>query len=378
MNRDITPDAVCLSSGAAAPVQRHRIVLIPSLEPQENFVPYVKQLQLHGFDRILVIDDGSGSRYLHIFDELSRCGATVLVHERNQGKGAAIKTGLAWIQRNIESPFIVVTADSDGQHTVPDVVRMAGTASEHPDSLVLGQRDFSSSGTPWKSSVGNTIATMTFAALYHRRLADTQTGLRAFGDGLVDGLLGLDGRGFEYETQMLVMAVRRHIPLLTLPISTIYEAGNGGTHFQPVRDSIAVVKALAGNLLSFSASSLVCALVDYGLAQLLFAVRFGDLPLRGYTHILIATGLARAVSIALNFLINNKLIFKGQGHLWPSLGKYLLLSVALILMSATGVYLLGGIGVQVVVAKPLCDVLLFFVSYWAQQSWVFASKGKAS
>lgn len=353
--------------------RRCPIVLIPSLEPETALITYVERLRQQGFEHIIIIDDGSGEDYRHIFSALEQGGATLLVHERNQGKGAAIKTGLRWIKEHAPQSFSIITVDSDGQHTVPDVVNMARAAAENPEALVLGQRDFSSTETPWKSSFGNKVATVAFAVLHHVHLADTQTGLRAFGQELLDDMLTLPGNGFEYKTQMLVMAVKRQVPMVPVAISTVYENDNGGTHFHPVRDSISVIKALVGTLFSFSLSSLVCAGVDLGLAWALFAVPLVGLPMHGYTHILVATGLARVISIALNFLINRTLIFRHQASVWPSLVKYLALSATLIVLSSTGVYLLSLVGVAVALGKAICDCVLFFLSYRVQQSWVFAS-----
>lgn len=207
--------------------RRCPIVLIPSLEPETALITYVERLRQQGFEHIIIIDDGSGDDYRHIFSALEQGGATLLVHEHNQGKGAAIKTGLRWIKEHAPQSFSIITVDSDGQHTVPDVVNMARAAAENPEALVLGQRDFSSTETPWKSSFGNKVATVAFAVLHHVHLADTQTGLRAFGQELLDDMLTLPGNGFEYETQMLVMAVKRQVPMVPVAISTVYENDNG-------------------------------------------------------------------------------------------------------------------------------------------------------
>ncbi|NBH32187.1 hypothetical protein D3Z58_01125 [Clostridiaceae bacterium] len=49
----------------------------------------------------------------------------------------------------------MITVDSDGQHTVEDVIRMAKALERHPHSLILGVRDFDAPMVPLKSRFGN-------------------------------------------------------------------------------------------------------------------------------------------------------------------------------------------------------------------------------
>lgn len=61
------------------------IVVIPSYEPEERLIKLTAQLVAKDLD-VIVVDDGSGEKYLPIFDQLA--GARVLRHAENQGKGA--------------------------------------------------------------------------------------------------------------------------------------------------------------------------------------------------------------------------------------------------------------------------------------------------
>ena len=105
-------------------------VLIPSLSPDERLPAYVRELLAADFRLILVVDDGSKEEYQPIFDEIAtwdRCH--VLHHEVNKGKGAALRTGFAYIKEHTDIAAII-TADSDGQHTVPDTLKLAEELSE--------------------------------------------------------------------------------------------------------------------------------------------------------------------------------------------------------------------------------------------------------
>ena len=89
------------------------VVLIPSLEPDERLPAYVSELMASGFDRVVVVDDGSGPDYKPIFDKIAALGATTLGYAVNQGKGGALKTGYRWILENEPDCPGVLTADAD-------------------------------------------------------------------------------------------------------------------------------------------------------------------------------------------------------------------------------------------------------------------------
>ena len=90
------------------------IILIPAYKPDESLVQLAEQItELDAHAEVLVVDDGSGSTYVPIFTELAIRGVTIITHPANRGKGAALRTGLAWA-RTHRPDHIVVTADADG------------------------------------------------------------------------------------------------------------------------------------------------------------------------------------------------------------------------------------------------------------------------
>ena len=103
---------------------RDAVILIPSLEPDERLPAYIQKLTESGFGHVVVVDDGSSAPYQEIFSRIERIAPQVIVlhHDVNHGKGVALKTGYKWIQENLPEISGVITADADGQHTVPDCV----------------------------------------------------------------------------------------------------------------------------------------------------------------------------------------------------------------------------------------------------------------
>ncbi len=351
---------------------KHAIVLIPSLEPDRRLPVYVKELREYGLSHIVIVDDGSGNDYQDIFKELEEFGCTIICHSVNRGKGLALKTGYEYIRRNMPDYTCIVTADSDGQHAPEDVYKLANVAEGHPDTLILGIRDFKKAGIPMKSFVGNRVSSAIFAALYGKYLPDTQSGLRAFGPKHADRMLSIKGERFEYETQVLITLIRSGIPILTIPIQTIYEDENRGTHFNAVRDSLKIMGILGADFMKFLLSSITCSFIDLGIAWALLDRLKPYMQGKDLLRIMIATAFARSVSIAVNYLLNKNMVFKNKNAAVHSLIRYLGLCVFNILLSAAGVYALHvTLGVNEKMTKILCDVCLFLLGYQIQQRWVF-------
>lgn len=215
------------------------IVLIPAYEPDDHLAGLVADIAADDpTQRVVVVDDGSGSAYRSAFDAVRSRGAEVIAHPENRGKGAALRTGFAHIAAAFPGDD-VVTADCDGQHTVVDIRRVAAALAERPGAVVLGARCFSG-GVPWRSRLGNDATKHLFRLITGRRLADTQTGLRGYSASLLPWLATIAGDHYEYELEVLLAATRSAVPLHEVPIEAIYLSGNRSSHFRPVRDSVRV------------------------------------------------------------------------------------------------------------------------------------------
>lgn len=348
------------------------VILIPSLEPDGRLPAYIRTLLDSGFGHIVVVDDGSSEKYQPIFNEIAglpRC--QVLHHDVNHGKGVALKTGYTWILSHLPDISGVITADADGQHTVPDCIRLAEKLKTGERALYLGTRDFSLPNVPPRSRAGNRSTSIIFFLLYGQWLQDTQTGLRAFRREDLQMMADVEGERFEYEMNVLIACTRKKLPIVQVPIDTVYENDNSGSHYNAWKDSLRILKVILGGFVKFMGASLLCFLIDQGIFNLMNLAVFHN-GARGAANLILAsTVIARVISAAANFMLNKNLVFHQHGHTGRALTRYLILCVGIMLLSATGVWLLGLIGVHSTVAKLIVDFLLYFVSYRFQQCWVF-------
>jgi glycosyltransferase involved in cell wall biosynthesis len=219
------------------------IVLIPAYEPDERLTMLVAALRAELPDaHVLIVNDGSGAYYNATFDETVQLGAEVIGTRDNNGKGAALKQGLAAIASTYAGRN-VVCADCDGQHTAAAIRSVVTDLGDNERTVVLGARRFTGQ-VPARSRLGNSATCALFAFATGRRLTDTQTGLRAYSADLVEWLLNIDGDRFEYEQSVLLQAVADRVNIREVPIDTIYLEGNASSHFRPVVDSIRVWRPL--------------------------------------------------------------------------------------------------------------------------------------
>ena len=336
------------------------IILIPAYKPDQSLVRLARALHAQDPDaEILVIDDGSGSAYAPIFTELRIDGVTVQTHPANKGKGAALRTGIAWAKAN-RPDEVIVTADADGQHLPRDIfrvgVRTKTAAAAGQRSIILGVRtkpdpNAGEEGTkvPLRSKIGNS-ATVGFFAL--------ATGARV---QILDWLLQIPGDKYEYEFSMLLRATRADVDLVQVPIVKVYEPGNPTSHFRPLQDSALIYAPL----LAFLASSFLTGFLVDAIA--LFVLVGLGAPL------LAAVVGARVISALTNFTVNRMLMHDGGARpsASSSLVRYTVLAVGILAANAALMEALTGLGASLLVAKILTELILIPISFAVQRRWVF-------
>lgn len=346
-------------------------VIIPAYEPEQSFCGYVKLLLEQGQMEVIVVDDGSSPACAPVFSALERLnGCVVLRHPANRGKGAALKTAFQWYLEHLpEGCPGVVTADCDGQHRIGDVQSVQSALKSHPDTLVLGSRVFDAS-TPARSLGGNRAASAALAILYDIRLKDTQTGLRGIPNALLPGLCQVRGDRFEYELNMLVYAKQKCIPMLEIPICTIYFNQNQGSHFRPLVDSMRILAVLCGSLFQSMGAAALSVVIDVGVYAFLVKVLLLRMPLTW--RLFWSTITARILSSTANYACNRHLPYVQNKKILPTLLRYYFLWLCQLAASFAGTWLLTGLlGVDDLAGKLLVDLLLALVSYQVQLRWVF-------
>lgn len=349
-------------------------LIIPAYEPGDNLIELLKTLQGTDFDTIILVDDGSGDEYAHIFAKAKEVMAEKLVlltHSENRGKGAALKTAFRYVLENMDDAVGVVTADCDGQHDAEGIARVRQALLDNENTLILGVRHLIRPDIPWKSSFGNSVTQRIVKYLSGMNISDTQTGLRGIPFEMLEDLTHIEFNRFEYEMKMLLQTVNEgRFSIKEIPVKTIYESKDDhSTHFRPVMDSIRIYRILGAQLGRFFMSSLSSAVLDMILFQILCSLFRGSF----FYYVALSTVIARVISATYNYMLNHKIVFKSRKNIKKTAAGYVTLAAIQMSLSATLVSLLvfSFDNVPEVVFKLFVDVLLFFVSYRIQQKYVF-------
>lgn len=343
-------------------------VLIPAYNPDEKLLKLLPKLK-ERFARIVLVDDGS-TKGKEIFPRAAPFVEKILVHEKNRGKGAALKTGFAYLGDTTD----VITADADGQHTPEDIAKVAEGLKRHRGGLVLGVRAFTGK-VPFRSRFGNTWTRWLFFLMTGLLIRDTQTGLRGIPAGLVPRVAAIPGERYEYEMAMLADAKHHAEKPLQIPIETIYIEENATSHFNPILDTVRVYRSL----IQFCLSSVLSFLIDNGVfAAILWFMAEKDTPRRD--DILVALVVARAISSHFNYFYNRFIVFrrrahKGRHHSYLSyFGLVIVIAAASYALTEGASAILDVKGLAITAVKIVADIVLFLASYLVQKKFIFRSR----
>jgi len=335
------------------------VVLIPAYKPDERLAALVARLRGARRDcAVLVVDDGSGPQYAPFFAAARARGAQVVSYPVNQGKGQALRTGLARAAASWPDAD-VVCADADGQHTPSDIEAVAARVRE-TGHMTLGVRRFSGP-VPLRSRIGNDVTALLFRGATGWRLADTQTGLRGYPAGQLAWLQEVPGDRYEYELSALLRAHELGMVVEQVEITTVYEPGNTSSHFRPLQDSARIYAPL----LRFMGASLASFGIDWLGVMVIFAMT---------GNLLVAVVGARLVSGTANFFMNRRVFRARRGTVVRTAVRYTVLAVSLLAASYLVLKALTTVGIPLGIAKVVGDGAIYVASYVAQRRLVFTER----
>ncbi|HLF27885.1 MAG TPA: glycosyltransferase family 2 protein [Anaerolineae bacterium] len=191
-------------------------VIIPVYDEKTTIAEILKQVRAVGLAaQIIVIDDGStdGTREV-LKNEESAPNTLVLYHDRNRGKGAAVRTGL-----DRATGEIILIQDADLEYDPRDYANLIRPIEEGRVSVVYGSRFLG----PRKAMLfwhmlGNKLLTLMTNVLYNAILSDMETGYKVFKAEVIKGI-PLKSRRFELEPEITAKVLKRGHRIFEVPIS---------------------------------------------------------------------------------------------------------------------------------------------------------------
>lgn len=177
---------------------------------------------------VIVVDDGSTDGG---HQAATRAGAAVHRHDRNLGKGAALRTGLAAALSG--GAEYIVTLDADGQHPPLVLPRMVALLQAGTADLVLGTRA-RNTDMPLSRRTTNWLSSLLASRIAGIAIPDAQTGCRAFVRAVAERVRPQESH-YDWELAFLLGAAVAGFRVTSVAIPTIYGAGS---HFGLVRDTL--------------------------------------------------------------------------------------------------------------------------------------------
>lgn len=192
-------------------------VVIPVYNEVNNISEILKRVQAQKLaNEIIVVDDGSTDGTRTILTELNgQKKVRVILHERNQGKGAAVVTGMKAALGDI-----LLIQDADLEYDPRDYPNLLRPIEEGIADVVYGSRFL---GGPrrvamfWHMLANKMLTAMT-NILYDTILTDMETGYKVFRRGVVDGMT-IHSKRFDFEPEFTAKILKRHYRIFEVPIT---------------------------------------------------------------------------------------------------------------------------------------------------------------
>lgn len=224
-------------------------LVIPAYNEVEG-LPLVVREYLDVVDEVIMVDDGSSDGTFQAAQALV-CGKVKLLrHEVNQGKVAALRTGVLQA-----SGDVIIFTDADNTYPARYVPQLVQEIEKGAD-LVLGARIQARENIPAFNRLGNNIFSFLATYISCIRIKDSQTGMRAFRREMFDKL-DVKAKGLEFETKMTVRAAKLGYKIVEIPIE--YRERVGKSKLNPLKDGARMLTALLS--VAYSETSLLSKMI---------------------------------------------------------------------------------------------------------------------
>jgi glycosyltransferase involved in cell wall biosynthesis len=192
-------------------------VIIPVYNEKNSIVEIVRRVKATGLvSEIVLVDDGSMDGTRDILPSLDgKEGVRVIMHDKNQGKGGAVRTGL-----RAATCEIMLIQDADLEYDPRDYPALLKPLEEGIADVVYGSRFL---GGPRRATmfwhmIANYMLTFMTNLLYNTILTDMETGYKVFRRKVVENM-PLHARRFDFEPEFTAKVLKRHFRIYEVPIS---------------------------------------------------------------------------------------------------------------------------------------------------------------
>lgn len=191
-------------------------VIIPVYNEIDTIREIVRRVLATGLTHeVIIVDDGSKDGTRDILPELDgQNGVRVILHERNQGKGAAVRTGIA-----AATGDLLIIQDADLEYDPREYPNLLKPIQEGLADVVYGSRFLGAPRRPilfW-NMVANKLLTLMTNILYNNILTDMETGYKLFKRSVVADMT-IHAKRFDFEPEFTAKILKRKVRIFEVPI----------------------------------------------------------------------------------------------------------------------------------------------------------------
>ena len=192
-------------------------ILIPVYNERTTIEEIIRRVQATGVaQEILLIDDGSVDGSRELLQNLDGQGdVRVLFHKKNQGKGAAVRTGI-----QAATGDVILIQDADLEYDPRDYPALLQPLEENLADVVYGSRFLGAARRPtmfWHM-IANKLLTLMTNILYNNILTDMETGYKVFRREVVENM-PLRAKRFDFEPEFTAKILKRKVRIFEVPIT---------------------------------------------------------------------------------------------------------------------------------------------------------------
>lgn len=217
--------------GMQAILNQKLSVIIPVYNEAATLAEIVNRVRATGLaSEIVVVDDGSSDQSPLILEKLRNGSLPTLQifrHERNRGKGAAIRTGLERVTGDL-----VLVQDADLEYDPADYPALLAPFADPQVEVVYGSRNLRRNPrSSWSFYWGGRLLSWITNWLYGSRITDEATGYKIIKTDLLRAM-NLETDGFEFCPEVTGKLLQQGIPIHEVPISYHPRTWNEGKKIQ--------------------------------------------------------------------------------------------------------------------------------------------------
>jgi len=214
-----------------------KLVCIPAFNEEKPIVDVIKK-SLNYADQVIVCDDGSLDLTAK---QAMLAGAIVIKHEKNMGKGHAMKS-LFKYAKDVDAD-VIVTIDGDGQFLAEQIPSLLQPILENSYDVVIGNRFSDDEEMPSYRKFGNKMLDTITKLATDLPFSDTQSGFRSYSKKAIQSI-DFSTSGFGVDSEILIDAVDKGLKITETDVTVLYDTGLKTSTKDPISHSMSVIGSL--------------------------------------------------------------------------------------------------------------------------------------